>query len=592
MSIRLNPWPIPIASVLGMGLLLSFGWSILNAQRPVRLSALQTRTSMASRSNSNGLQPVVLFPVKQDVSPPLRSMRPVPPRSRLDEDRVRSIEILPKALNTVLPQTPDAVVQRRTVLPATPPPQMTFEGLTNVDNFETIGFRVLPPDMNGDIGPSHYVQMVNLVTAVYDRNGTRIFGPVPNNIFWQGFGGPCEFDNDGDPIVLYDSLADRWLVSQFTFEGGPPFFECVAISTSGDPTGAYFRYAFEWPGGKFPDYPKFGVWPDAYYMSVNQFAVTAGGFSFAGAGVAALERDRMLKGDPGARMVVFDLSTVDIRFGGMLPADLDGTNLPPRGMPGFFAEVDDETWIPPIDALRLWTFRVDWRDPSRSTFGQDGWPDFILPTAPWEPIPCFRVLNCILQQAPQVPLDALGDRLMYRLQYRRQGSRQSLVTNHTVWVDGKRTGVRWYHVVLSESRDRECGGTPPCIWRQATQAPDDGLSRWMGSAALDGADHLCVGYSTSSAFTFPDIRYACWSGGGTTYDGEQVLFLGGGSQTHDSGRWGDYSMLTVDPRDDCTFWYTQEYYRVTNEACPETSSRACWHTRVGTFRYPDCGRSR
>jgi len=591
MVARSSRWRTLIVSVLALGMLLGLGWGVLNARRPAQLSTLRMPDAMAPGADSNGLWPVVVFPVKQDVSPPLRSMRPVPPRRRLDEDRVRSIEILPKALNTTLPQTPDTVVQRSTALVATPPPQMTFEGQTNIDNFETIGFRVLPPDTNGDIGPNHYVQMVNLVTAVYDRNGNRIFGPVPNNFFWQGFGGPCEVDNDGDPIVLYDPLADRWLVSQFTFEGGPPFFECVAISTSGDPTGSYFRYAFEWPGGKFPDYPKFGVWPDAYYMSVNQFAVTAGGFSFAGAGVAALERDKMLRGQT-ARMVVFDLSPVDIRFGGMLPADFDGTDLPPRGMPNFFAEVDDEDWIPPVDALRLWAFRVDWRDPSRSTFGQNGQPDFILPTAPWEPIPCFRVLNCVLQPAPQVPLDALGDRLMYRLQYRRAGNRQSLVTNHTVWVDGKRTGVRWYHVVLTESRARECGGTPPCIWRQATQAPDDGLSRWMGSAALDAADHLCVGYSASSPFLFPDIRYACWSGGGATYDGERVLFSGGGSQTHDSGRWGDYSMLAVDPTDDCTFWYTQEYYRVTNEACPLTSSRACWHTRVGTFRYPSCGRSR
>ncbi len=255
-----------------------------------------------------------------------------------------------------------------------PGPINSFDGVGN-ENL------VLPPDTEGDIGfdpatgRKYYVQWVNLSFAIWDVTGvpTKIYGPVSGNTLWKGFGGPCENTNHGDPITLFDPLAQRWLMSQFSVDG--PFYQCIAISQSGDPTGAWFRYAYLISSTKMNDYPHFGVWPDGYYLTVNQFNLDD---SWAGTGVAVFEREKMLAGQQ-ASFQYFDLYPVDSNFGGMLPADLDGLNPPPAGAPDYFLEVDDASWIGPQDALRLWKFHVDWDHPENTTFGIAGQPDAVLP---------------------------------------------------------------------------------------------------------------------------------------------------------------------------------------------------------------------
>ncbi len=234
-----------------------------------------------------------------------------------------------------------------------PTPLQNFDGVNNVNG-------VLPPDTNGDVGPNHYVQWVNLSFAIYSKSGALLYGPAAGNTLWTGFGGPCQTSNDGDPIVQYDHLADRWMMSQFALPNYPsgPFYQCIAVSQTGDPTGAWYRYAFQISATKLNDYPQFGVWPDGYYMSVNQFV----GNTWGGAGVVAFERNKMLLGQP-AQAVYFDLFAVDPNLGGMLPSDLDGP-APAAGTPNYFLQVDDNGFGYPQDQIEVWQFSVNWSNPS------------------------------------------------------------------------------------------------------------------------------------------------------------------------------------------------------------------------------------
>jgi subtilase family serine protease len=254
----------------------------------------------------------------------------------------------------------------------------------------------------------------------------------------------------------------------------------------------------------------------------------------------------------------------------MLPADLDGPP-PPAGSPGYFVQVDDDAWGYAPDQLQLWRFNVDWANPATSTFTGPS----VMATAPFDSDMCGYSRNCLPQPGTGVPVDAVADRLMYRLQYRNFGDHESLVVNHTVDADGNdHAGIRWYEI-----RDPQ---TSPFIYQQSTYAPD-GDHRWMGSAAMDRNGNLALGFSVTGTATFPSIRYAgrlATDPLGVLAEGETTLVAGSGSQTHSSGRWGDYSMMAVDPGDDCTFWYTQEYYAST--------STQGWHTHIGVFSYPSC----
>ena len=515
------------------------------------------------------LQPEVAAEVKHDTSPPLREM-PIPlvvPQSKIRQPKLFNLPHLRLGEGQPADQG-DAALQTSAPTGQMPAPRFNLDGIRNSDNT----FAVLPPDPNGDIGLNHYVQWVNLSLAIWQIDrvaGTQIliYAPQSGNALWSGFGGACESTNDGDPIVLYDSLADRWFFSQFSWSNDPngPYYTCIAVSQTADPTGPWHRYQFQFSTNKLNDYPKFGIWPDGYYMSANQFYSDD---SWAGQGVVVFERQKMLAGQT-ARMVRFDLYSQDPNLGGMLPADLDGP-VPPTGAPNPFVEVDDNL---PQDQLQIWNFHVDWDNPADATFTNS----INLPVDAFDSTLCGGSRNCIPQPGTSVGLDAISDRLMYRLQYRNFGSYQTLVVNHTVDADATTNvlaGIRWYEL-------RNNGGDWS-IYQQSTFSPD-AAHRWMGSIAMDKNGNIALGYSISNKSIYPSIRYA----GRLASDpldnisqGEQTLIAGSGSQTSSSSRWGDYSMLAVDPLDDCTFWYTNEYY-------PATSSYS-WYTRIGSFVFPTC----
>jgi hypothetical protein len=482
----------------------------------------------------------------------------------------------------VPPQLPVQDPAQQTIMPALamPSPLQTFEGMNQSDGCGNC----IPPDPNGAVGPNHYVEMVNSSYSVYNKTGTRLVGPIHINQLWSNLPGRCQVDNDGDPVVVYDQLADRWVLSQFAVNGGNgPFAQCMAVSTSPDPTGSYYVYEFD--QNTFNDYPKLGVWPDAYYMTSNEFGGTGGTFS--GAGVFAFERGKMLLGQP-ARAVNFDEGPVNSNFGGMLPSNVDGAP-PPVGSPDYFAEVDSQINSPTLgaDALRIWKFHVDWSNTANSTFGLSGQPNSVLPVTMWTPAQCTEGQGtCVPQEASPYGLDVLGDRLMFRLTYRNFGDHESLLINHSVVAD-VRIGVRWYEV--------RSPGSSPVIYQQSTFAPVDTLWRWMGSIAMDHFGNIAVGYSTSSAASFPSIAYAGRLAGdplGQLSQGESQLFAGPGPENvgffvPPVGRWGDYTDLTVDPTDGCTFWYVNEYFAsLTDQGA--NAPGAPWQTRIGSFKFPQC----
>lgn len=562
----------------------------------VHLGAQVSSSVMAARSPERGPLPVaggpasagtmaprmvVRYAERRAVSPPLRSLsEPALPETRYDALEIRR-PASPRQGVDEPGQGRDPDLLLPSVEPGAsevPTPTLSFDGVSNADNVSQVGLWIMPPDTNGDVGPNHYVQMLNLVFGIWDKEGTQLVGPLRNRTLWSGLGGLCATSSRGDPIVLYDSMADRWLMSEFAFgsdgHGEPqgPFYECIAISQTPDPTGAWHLYAFLISETKMNDYPKFGVWPDGYYMSVNQFMEGSG--SWAGVGVAALERARMLKGEP-ARMLYFDVGAVHPGYFGMLPSDLDGNNPPPTGSPNYFVEWDDAFWLgDPQDTLRIWEFRTDWSDPEASTFGLAGFaPNELVPTSNVDPNLCGYSRRCIPQPGTTQRVDALSDRLMHRLAYRRFGSHQSLVANHSVDVDGaNHAGIHWFEL-------RRLGGSWS-LYQEGVHAPDE-HDRWMGSIAMDQVGNMALGYSVSSEEVYPSVRYTgrqAEDPAGTMAQAEEQLAAGLGSQSS-SDRWGDYSMMAVDPADDCTFWYTQQYY---DEAGPD------WQTRVGAFKFPSC----
>ncbi|MFZ0060575.1 MAG: proprotein convertase P-domain-containing protein [Pyrinomonadaceae bacterium] len=528
------------------------------------------------------LTPVSAKAVSFAISPALRDL---PERSRLMRDPKAPFEVkgrprksIGREANDASVASKDAALQTSVPSPRISSPIVSFEGQSILDTI-ALGQGFLPPDTVGDVGPNHYVQMVNSTFRIWDKTGTPV-APIRSLAdIWATIPGQCATSEDGDPIVLYDSLADRWLLSQFCTVANPNNHQLIAISQTGDPTGAYYLYDFMMPNNKFNDYPKFGVWPDGYYMTDNQF--NQAGTAFLGGGVFAFDRAKMLAGDPTATFIYFDLFTLDPTIGGMLPADADGLTPPPAGAPNVFAYFIATEFGDASDGLRLFNFHADFAVPANSTFVERA--ESPIAVAAFDPsTPAGR--DNIEQPPPAnnatAALDAIGDRLMHRLQYRHFGTHESLITNHTVNVGTGTTlalhqaGVRYYEL-------RRSGGAYS-VNEQASFAPD-AVNRWMASAAMDNQGNLAVGYSVSDATTvFPGIRYAGRLAGDPPnglFQGEATLQVGGFVQTHTSSRWGDYSSMNVDPVDDCTFWYTQEYYL--NDVPMNISE---WHTRIGSFK--------
>jgi hypothetical protein len=468
-----------------------------------------------------------------------------------------------------------------------PLPSFSFEGLNNQDNLTVFRVPNHPPDTVGDVGPSHYVQMVNALYRVFDKQGNALTPPRSLSSLFAPLGSssPCSTRNAGDPIVLYDPLADRWLLSQFCLLATPFRHQMIAISQTSDPTGAYFLYDFMMPNDKFPDYPKLGVWHDAYLMTDVQFEPSGPGYE--GTGAFAFDRMKMLQGDPSAAYIYFDLGPLDPGIGGVLPADLDGLVPPPAGSPAYFAGFRADEYGDPADALQIFEFRPDFTHPASSTFTERPESRLAVPSFDPRTPPTDQAVEQPPPATSTAYLDALQDRLMHRLAYRNFGDHESLVMNHTVNVGpnpsttaGHQAAVRYYEL----RRPLPSGAFS--VTEAATFAPDS-ANRWMGSAAQDRQGDIAVGYSVSSTSIFPSIRLAgrlATDPPNGLFQGEAALVAGTGSQTIGTGRWGDYSAMAVDPSDDCTFWYTNEYYTLASQQ----SSTSGWLTRIGSFKFPSC----
>ena len=507
--------------------------------------------------------PVVQEAVYSDVSIPLRDMKPYITHSwekwMTEAEReipnkfrpVSPVIVADKAVQTLYNQGSKAVAAT---------PLMNFEGLNNDNNTG----RRTPPDPAGDVGPNHYVQAVNCMLQMYTKTGTSVYGPYPTSTLWNGFNGNWTGHNDGDAIVLYDENADRWIISQFAIDcpGTPKTeYQLVAVSTSPDPTGSYYRYAFQFD--YMPDYGKLGVWNDGYYMAINRFNTNITGTPFIGAGACVMERSKMLTGDPAAKMVYFKTEMLEgtgSQAGdncySMLPSDCDGTPAA-AGTPNYFVFED---WYYPY-RLIIWALHADWNTPVSSTFTYT--TDL--------PVAAYTELGSVAQPGANIALDGLGDRLMFRNQYRNFGSYETFVTCRSVNAGSGIAGIRWYEYRKT--------GSAFSIYQQSTYAPGDGLSRWMGSIAMNAAGDIGLAYSVASSSMYPSIRFTGRKAGDplnqlTITEGN---IMAGSAAMTDYTRWGDYTAMSIDPSDNTTFWTTQEYVGTYGGWCP-------WATRVASFK--------
>jgi hypothetical protein len=464
-----------------------------------------------------------------------------------------------------------------------------FPGLGRGFNANWTDQFVLPPDPTLAVGPSQIVQWVNVRLTVMDKNGNPqiggALGYVNGNAIWAALpsGSVCRDTNSGDPMVQYDRMADRWVLSQFAFRtnvsGNPvaPFARCVAVSTTGDATGSYHLY--EYQHSALPDYPKLGIWPDGYYFSQNDFSINpaSGASAFVGARMCAYDRAAMIAGMPAAEVCTARFTN---RFS-FLPADLDGATPPPAGAPNYVVSQDWFFLNAPPYALRLQKFKPDFVNPANTTFddGLGGGPNSFIGL----PLPSLLGAcndnggHCVPQPGTARVLDTLSMRPMYRLAYRNRGGVESLVVTHAVDPPGGAVAsMHWMEI-------RDPGSAAPFVHQNGAINTPDGLNRWMGSAAMDNAGNIALGYSVSSSTISPGIRIAgrYRTDIRNTLRGELNVVTGNGAQTSTAQRWGDYSAMQIDPVDDCTFWYTQAYTSAT--------TTRDWATRIIAFKFPNCG---
>ena len=518
--------------------------------------------TFAQHSKKTTRGPLVIQEFKHDTGPLLREVAPLFPELGTPSEYEIDNKDNPNHPWDNKPVLKDPVLQTAENSPSqeTPGFGVEFDGIGYGDNFFC---NCMPPDNDGAPGLTQYVQYVNLTYQVFDKSGNSLLGPLSGNSFWSGFGGPCQTQNSGDPIVRFDAAAQRWVVSQFAIPGGTDY-ECVAVSTTSDATGSYHRYAF--PFSNFPDYPKMGVWPDAYYFTFNNFNIQ--GTSFVGANACAADRTKMLAGST-ATIQCFQQNS---QQHGMLPSDLDGNTPPTAGTPNFFMELDPDGSA----NLSMFKFHVDFVTPSNSKFTGPT----LIPVAAFTPLCSSVGRNACVKQptAGSDPLEGLSDRLMYRLVYRNFGDHTTLLVNHTV-VAGSSSGVRWYEIHNPE--------TTPTVFQSGTFAPDSQY-RWMGSVAMDQNQDIAVGFSRSGAAAgqYPSLVYAgrIPSDAAGTLESEVVLKAGAGSQSSGVDRWGDYTSMTVDPTDDCTFWFSEAYLKATG-----VNQGFNWSTAIGSFIFPGCG---
>jgi hypothetical protein len=535
----------------------------------VALAATAVQPALArtapARPSVTSISPVeVSQAVHHDVSRPLRDLAAAAGAAQPGVQHVqpwRRFSAPSAAADAALQNVVDPAVQTTIEPRVSATVGLNFEGVSSAAPNPC---NCAPPDTEGVVGATQYVQLVNTAYDVFAKaTGTKILGPVAANTLWSGFGGGCQTNNDGDPIAQYDKAANRWVLTQFSVST-TPFLECVAVSTSSDATGTYNRYAFSYGNVQFNDYPKLGVWPDAYYISYNIFN---NGQTFAGAKACAFDRTAMLAGNNATQQCFQGNPTTTPN--GLLPSDLDGSTPPPAGEPNYFLGLNTPGTAISGNTLNLWKFHVDFANPANSTFTG--------PTAIHVfgyTLGCGSSGTCVPQLGTSQRLDSLGDRLMYRLAYRNFGSAAVLVLNHSVQVSSTQLGIRWYEIAIRNQS--------PTVFGIGTVAPDTTTSRWMGSIAMDKVGDVLLGYSASSSSIHPAIRFTgrMVSDPANTMESEATLFQGNGSETTGLSRWGDYSAMTVDPVDDCTMWYTQEY--------EPRNGTFNWHTRIFTLKFPNC----
>jgi hypothetical protein len=526
----------------------------------------------------------------------VRHLPPVPAKEEFEE---RILTRYPRGGGAPPPVAPTSPFLQRLMkglsrpTPKMPGPLLTFEGTGAANSLCSCA----PPDTDGDVGPNHYVEAINSSFTVFDKTGTVLAGPTSyNTLFAPLTGTPCQNQNDGDPFVMYDQLADRWVISDFAFQslpGNGPFFQCIAVSTSPDPTGTYNLYAVQheptqttWVG----DYPKMALWTEpapggAYHLTVNLFNGPT--LAFQGVRVFAFDRAAMLNGDP-ATAIAFTLTLAGVGDSySFVPANFRTGNTPPAGRDEMVLAIDSpSTGGVTLTQVHARFFHVDFVTPGNSTFGlgANHTPNAEIAVDPFvDAFTGAAGFTIVPQQGTAQRVDTLGDKIMTPMVYRFDGATESLWTSNTVCTDAnctQPTGVRWYQFDVT-------GGTFPAtpVQQQTWTNNNDGLYRFMSSIAVDQAGDTVIGYATSSSTAFPGIRYAGRLSSDPPSDlvqGEATLFSGTGSESDTNGRWGDYTMTVLDT-DGMTFWHVGEY-----EA---TTGSFNWHTRIGKFDFVGGGAS-
>ena len=530
-------------------------------------------------------------PVSQDLD--LRALRYVAPTSEEEEIPLRRHPFPLAGGQIQQSQFTQQLMQRvLTPIPNMPSPILTFAGMNSTQS----GCGCLPPDSDGDVGPNHYVNSVNSSIKIFDKlgnplNGTN--GTTYNSFFSAlGTGNPCGNNkNDGDGIVFYDHMADRWVVSDFAFPSfpGTSFWQCIGVSKTSNPvSGGWWLYAIQVDPANpsyLGDYPKFGLWPDAYYLSMNEFSNNT---TFNGVRVYALDRNSMVNGG-SAHAIGFSILPANLgNQYSLVPASFRTGNPPPAGQPEWFMDVNSSSVAGTVETqVFVRRFHVDFATPANSTFGVGAThsPDGIITVNGFKDAFNATTSNIVPNGTTTANqrLDTLGDKIMYPLIYQNRGGTESIYADQTILLatDNTLTGptaVRWYQFNMT-------GNTIPATPAQQQDWNNgaDGLFRWMPSINVDRQGNVAIGYSTSSTTLNPEIRYAGRLAGdppNNMAQGEATLITAGGHQTSTSGRWGDYSTMFVDPTDSCTFWHVNEYYTAT--------SSASWATRIGSFKFSGC----